>query len=144
MAALPSLERDAVNPATREIALLPQEKGERRVTISVDNLSQIQCAYGDAAIAAVAAAVDLVVGQLRVGQCSARTPKPGLIELRSDRKPRSKPREYWKPQPSGSPPTPVRLDDLTLPSCPDLPGACRGRRAHLIVERAGPYSGRRR
>ena len=59
MAALPSLERDAVNPAHREIVLLPHENGETRVTIRVDNYSHILSAYGDAAVEIAAATVDL-------------------------------------------------------------------------------------
>jgi len=81
MAALPSVERAGIDQPSKQLAILPHENGETRVTIRVDNYSHILSAYGDAAVEIAAATVDLVVDRLRVARCFAAMPRPGLIEL---------------------------------------------------------------
>lgn len=81
MAALPTVEQAGIDFHAKELALLPRESGEYRVTIRVDNYSHILSAYGEAAVEAAAATVDLIIGELRAGGCSVRSRRPGLIDI---------------------------------------------------------------
>jgi len=81
MAALPSVDRTGIIQPTMQLAVLPHESDEERVTIRVDNFSHIQSAYGDAAVEIAVATVDLLVDQMRLGRCSVAMPRPGSLEL---------------------------------------------------------------
>lgn len=126
MAALPSVDRAGIPHPRTEVAVLPKEDGDYRVTIRVDNYSHILSAYGDAAVQIAAATIDLLVDQLGVARCTASTSRPGLIELSFGRSSVQDAAETVEAVVAGLALNPVRLGDdgvhLAL-TCPALPEA---------------------
>ena len=128
MAALPSVDRAGIEPHRTELTLLPHGNGEHRVTIRVDNYSHILSAYGDAAVQIADATVELLVDQLRVGQCAVAMPRPGLIELNFGQSPAWDVAGVVEAVIASLALHPVRLGDVDVHlalTCPALPEADR-------------------